>query len=200
MNDIRIYSLDSIKKVIDTIQFDCDEIDVCTMSIEEIQGFFKIKVMDVSKIPEIIEKSIYNTTIREAKQKCIERTWESPQFKNVYRYKFLKIISNIKINKNNEFVLNQIKKGVFEPAELVHMKPQELYPELWKPIFLKRLKKEENTERLLKEQNQQGTDMFKCGKCKKRNCTYYQMQTRSADEPMTTFVTCLSCMNRWKFC
>ncbi|OMH80816.1 Transcription elongation factor S-II [Zancudomyces culisetae] len=35
------------------------------------------------------------------------------------------------------------------------------------------------------------TDQFKCGKCKKRRTTYFQMQTRSADEPMTTFVTCL---------
>ena len=43
------------------------------------------------------------------------------------------------------------------------------------------------------------TDEFKCYKCKKRICTYYQLQTRSADEPMTTFVTCLSCGNRWKF-
>lgn len=42
------------------------------------------------------------------------------------------------------------------------------------------------------------TDMFICGKCKKRKCTYFQMQTRSADEPMTTFVTCISCNNRWK--
>ncbi len=42
------------------------------------------------------------------------------------------------------------------------------------------------------------TDIFKCGKCKQRKCSYYQMQTRSADEPMTTFVTCLVCDNRWK--
>ena len=44
------------------------------------------------------------------------------------------------------------------------------------------------------------TDQFKCGKCKKRKCRYYQMQTRSADEPMTTFVTCVNCGNKWKFC
>ena len=44
------------------------------------------------------------------------------------------------------------------------------------------------------------TDMFKCGKCKMRKTTYYQLQTRSADEPMTTFVKCLECGNRWKFC
>ncbi|NWQ83428.1 TCEA3 protein, partial [Columbina picui] len=44
------------------------------------------------------------------------------------------------------------------------------------------------------------TDLFQCGKCKKKNCTYNQVQTRSADEPMTTFVLCNECGNRWKVC
>ncbi|XP_078470122.1 transcription elongation factor A protein 1-like [Lampetra planeri] len=44
------------------------------------------------------------------------------------------------------------------------------------------------------------TDLFSCGKCKKKRCTYTQVQTRSADEPMTTFVFCNECGNRWKFC
>ncbi|KAL7315666.1 transcription elongation factor TFIIS [Mucor circinelloides] len=50
------------------------------------------------------------------------------------------------------------------------------------------------------ESAQAETDMFKCGKCGGRKCTYFQMQTRSADEPMTTFVTCVGCGNHWKFC
>ena len=44
------------------------------------------------------------------------------------------------------------------------------------------------------------TDLLKCGKCEKKNCTYSQIQTRSADEPMNTFVLCNECGNRWKFC
>lgn len=40
--------------------------------------------------------------------------------------------------------------------------------------------------------------LFTCKKCKSKKTTYYQMQTRSADEPMTTFVTCTNCNNRWK--
>jgi transcription elongation factor S-II len=43
------------------------------------------------------------------------------------------------------------------------------------------------------------TEQFRCGRCKERKCTYFQLQTRSADEPMTTFVTCANCGNRWKF-
>eukprot|EP00922_Rhytidocystis_sp_ex-Travisia-forbesii_P019970 GHVS01029466.1.p1 GENE.GHVS01029466.1~~GHVS01029466.1.p1 ORF type:complete len:444 (+),score=123.40 GHVS01029466.1:246-1577(+) len=40
---------------------------------------------------------------------------------------------------------------------------------------------------------------FPCGKCKGTTTVYFQMQTRSADEPMTTFVTCLNCGHRFKF-
>ncbi|ELA42428.1 transcription elongation factor S-II [Vittaforma corneae ATCC 50505] len=43
------------------------------------------------------------------------------------------------------------------------------------------------------------TDMFQCSKCKQKKCTYSQLQTRSCDEPMTTFVTCTNCGHRWKF-
>jgi transcription elongation factor S-II len=44
------------------------------------------------------------------------------------------------------------------------------------------------------------TDMFTCRRCKKNQCTYIQLQTRSADEPMTTFVTCITegCGSKWK--
>lgn len=43
------------------------------------------------------------------------------------------------------------------------------------------------------------TEMFTCSKCKQKKCTYTQMQTRSCDEPMTTFVHCTVCGNRWRF-
>ena len=57
---------------------------------------------------------------------------------------------------------------------------------------------------LLREQQQlegnkaMATDMFKCGRCHKREATFYELQTRSADEPMTKFITCVNCGNHWK--
>ena len=44
------------------------------------------------------------------------------------------------------------------------------------------------------------TELFKCGKCGKKNCTYEQIQTRKANKAMTNFVRCNECGNRWKFC
>ncbi|KFP92096.1 Transcription elongation factor A protein 3, partial [Apaloderma vittatum] len=44
------------------------------------------------------------------------------------------------------------------------------------------------------------TDLFQCGKCKKKNCTYNQVSPAKRAEPMTTFVLCNECGNRWKVC
>lgn len=37
-----------------------------------------------------------------------------------------------------------------------------------------------------------------CGKCKQSKVAYSQAQTRSADEPLTTFCECTMCGHRWK--
>ena len=39
---------------------------------------------------------------------------------------------------------------------------------------------------------------IKCYRCGTNKCFYYQIQTRSADEGMTTFYTCTQCGKRWK--
>ena len=201
MAEIRNYCLNKIKEIFNNYDWDINEINEINIifdTFEEIQRLFKIKYTCVNNFPEIIEKSIYNKSIKDAKNKLIERSWDSPSFKLLYKNGYLKVINNIKNNKNSDFVLNQIKYGYFEPNEIVNMTYQDLYPDIWKEILLKNLKKSERMERTTKEENQEGTDMFRCAKCKKRNCTYYQMQTRSADEPMTSFITCLCCGNRWK--
>ena len=43
------------------------------------------------------------------------------------------------------------------------------------------------------------TTFFTCSKCHGNDTTFYEMQTASADEPSTKFVTCLNCGKSWKF-
>ena len=198
MAEIRNYCLNKIKEIFNNYDWDINEINEINIifdTFEEIQRLFKIKYTCVNNFPEIIEKSIYNKSIKDAKNKLIERSWDSPSFKLLYKNGYLKVINNIKNNKNSQFVLNQIKYRYFEPNEIVNMSYQKLYPELWKQIMLNNLQRDERMEKTSKEENQEGTDMFRCGKCKKRNCTYYQMQTRSADEPMTSFIIDGKCKN-----
>ena len=66
------------------------------------------------------------------------------------------------------------------------------------PAFIGYTEKKEKDENMYVPKLDGNTDMFVCRRCKSNKCSYYQLQTRSADEPMTTFVTCVSCGNRWK--
>ena len=199
---MRTHVLNKIKEVFETNVVNENEIIYTESEKEKIKNpeiINKLEslewINELLKFPEIMEKSIYNTTIKEARAKLVERSWSSQQFKWLYKKNYMKVYGNIKLNKNADFVLGKIKYGLWEPENIVSMKPQELFPDMWEDIIVKSARK---MELLSRENNVQGTSMFKCGKCKKNNCTYYQMQTRSADEPMTTFVTCLKCSKRWK--
>ena len=75
------------------------------------------------------------------------------------------------------------------------MSHQEICPEKWNKLIDAKIKRDIN---MTSVNMAAATDEFKCYKCKKKKCTYYQLQTRSADEPITTFITCLVCGNRWK--
>ena len=209
MVDIRTHCLEKIKEIFDEHNWtiiDKDELfsklvlNPFDTDILEHLRIYKITSStwksEILKMPEIMEKNIFNTTIKEARLKYIERSWSSPNFKWLYKKNYMKIIGNINLNNNSELVLNKIKYALWDPDKILSMKAQILYPDMWESLMLKNAKK---MLMLGKENKGQGTGMFKCGRCKKNNCTYFQMQTRSADEPMTTFVTCLECSKRWKF-
>lgn len=100
-----------------------------------------------------------------------------------------------KSNVKNLYLLKRLKKGEFKAHELAFMTPQEIFPENWKDLIAAKIKRDKNEGEI---DLSAATDEFFCFKCKKRKCSYYQMQTRSADEPMTTFVTCMLCGNNWR--
>jgi DNA-directed RNA polymerase subunit M/transcription elongation factor TFIIS len=210
MNEIRNHCVSKIKIVFDKFDWeivehheleDKKQWNPFDIDINEIIRINKILSetwkMELTRFPEIMEKSIYNTTIKDARNRLLERSWNNPKFVQIYKKHYCRVYANIHTNKNSDFVLGKIKYGLWEPDKIVHMTAQELYPDIWEEIIVKNRKK---MAMLSKSNNEQGSSMFKCGKCKLNNCTYFQMQTRSADEPMTTFVSCLNCGNRWKFC
>ena len=88
-----------------------------------------------------------------------------------------------------------IKNKELKAHELAFMTHQEMDPQRWKPLIDDKKIRDKN---MYNPQIDANTDNFTCGKCKSNRCSYYQLQTRSADEPMTTFVTCIDCGNRWK--
>ncbi|KAL2555937.1 Transcription elongation factor TFIIS [Forsythia ovata] len=114
------------------------------------------------------------------------------------KMKYRSIMFNIKDPKNPDF-RRKVLLGQFEPLAILELTPEEMASDS------RQMQNEKIKQKALFECERGGappasTDQFTCGRCKKKETTYYQLQTRSADEPMTTFVTCVNCNNRWKFC
>ena len=130
-----------------------------------------------------IEKGVYNFAIRKATKLNIVRKWENKYFVIIYLDRMKSLFINFK---NNKELIKKIKNKEIKMKDLSFMKHQELCPEKWKKLINAKIKRDKN---ITSVNFSAATDEFKCYKCKKSKCTYYQLQTRSADEPMTTFVS-----------
>ncbi|KAK2522242.1 Tcea1 [Columba guinea] len=115
-----------------------------------------------------------------------------------YKNRVRSRIANLKDAKNPNLRKN-VLCGNIPPDKFAKMTAEEMASDELKEMR-KNLTKEAIREHQMAKTGGTQTDLFTCGKCKKKNCTYTQVQTRSADEPMTTFVVCNECGNRWKFC
>jgi DNA-directed RNA polymerase subunit M/transcription elongation factor TFIIS len=146
---------------------------------------------------EDLELGIYNSTIQESEHRKVRRNWENPFFVSLYKILARRTITNLAPDSyvKNSRLLERLREGEFKPHDVAFMNFGELYPENWHNLIENRMKRE---RKLLEGNKDMATDQFRCNRCNKRQCTYYEMQTRSADEPMTIFVSCLNCGKRWK--
>jgi transcription elongation factor S-II len=144
-----------------------------------------------------LERAIFETTFSNAQRNYIPLNWRSPIFCETYRQTLRMVFSNIhpKSPVNNPRLLHRIKEGEFALSDLPALTSYEMYPENWFTLKDKLLQRE---QKILEGNKSRATDQFKCRRCHKRECTYYELQTRSADEPMTIFITCLNCGKEWR--
>lgn len=145
-----------------------------------------------------LEKGIYNYAINQAKTRNVVRQWDNSAFVMLYVDKLRSVWFNINDASyvENHHLLERLFSDEFKAHELAFMTHYELCPEKWKDLIDLKIARDK-----IKFDNQvdSASDEFKCPRCQQRKCSYYQLQTRSADEPMTTFVTCLHCGKNWKF-
>ena len=156
-----------------------------------------LKELSNEQKSRIIEQGIYNHTIEYSKKHNIQCKWENPHFYNIYRAKIRSIYSNIKSDSyiHNTNFKNKILNNEINCSTISKLSVYDIFPENWKDLLDEKSKKDKLKYELKPEAM---TDIFKCHRCGSRSCSYYEVQTRSADEPMTQFINCLDCGNRWK--
>lgn len=151
------------------------------------------------------------------KQLCLARagevesainTWSNGN-KSSYTEKVRDLVFNLKKNTD---IREQVIFGQVTPDELPRMSAEQLQTEEKAKEVAETVNKLRDSRRLDWERANEKkinemcgirgemlkASLFTCGRCKSIKTTSTQKQTRSADEPMTVFVLCLNCGNRWK--
>ena len=151
---------------------------------------------------KVVESNIYNVCIRMYKNnKNVKVLYEHNLEENEFINNYIDISYQIFTKINNLFS-NKIKNKQSQHEIVV-----DIYNELCKnnvlfnsSDFSEQKFKEYKQFKYLTEPLQVCEGIHICSKCKSKKTYSYQLQTRSSDEPMTNFVTCVECGNKWKFC
>ena len=130
-----------------------------------------------------LEEGIYDSVLRACRDRHIVEEW-STLFMELYLKKLQTIMYNLKVT-----------PALAEVEGLATMTHQQMNPALWDVYTQKKEKRDQHrTSQTIKA----STDLYTCFKCKKSECVYNEVQTKSADESMTVYVTCVNCENRWR--
>jgi DNA-directed RNA polymerase subunit M/transcription elongation factor TFIIS len=129
---------------------------------------------------EELEKGIFEYSI----SYCISHNYPYTFFESIYNDKLDELIYNLK---PKSYLINLINKNEINIYNIPFLKNSEINPKNWEKIT----RKIEYSK--LKESNLEYTDKYKCKKCGESKSKITMQQTRSSDEPMTIFITCLVC-------
>lgn len=144
-----------------------------------------------------LEVAIFLSTLHAAEKRHIAKVWTYPLFTQLYSSIARTVVGNLNPNTyiQNKNLFKRFEDGELSLEEIASFGHTDLYPEIWKDSLIRQFERE---KRQLEGNRSMATDQFLCKGCKKRECTYYELQTRSADEPMTIFIQCLNCGKRWR--
>jgi len=144
-----------------------------------------------------LELVILQVSMKDAIQKYVNKNFDNNMFQICYMSTARRVLSNLDPNGyvKNQHLLPRILQGHLSIDHLISMNVMDYAPSIYTPL---RERLDLHETYLLEGNKAMATDLFKCHRCQKRECTYYELQTRSADEPMTKFITCINCGSHWK--
>ena len=151
------------------------------------------------ELTESIENGAMLCDVAEIADRCEEVIFN--EFKDTgmkYKNRVRSRVINLKDARNPRFREN-VRLGLITADRLATMTAEEMASDELKELRAKFTKEAIDDHQMARTQGAK-TSLLTCSKCKKNNVVYSEMQTRSADEPMTTFAYCQECGHRWKFC
>lgn len=111
------------------------------------------------------------------------------------------VLNNLDKNSyvKNTDLIDKVTNNILTPKNIVQMAtecPQSLCPEKHQEIFNDIEKQEDARYNSISIPI---SSEYTCKKCKSNRCIVNLAQLRSADESMSTLITCIDCGNKWRF-
>jgi len=170
----------------------CSTVPIRTKVLSCIASILKTIVSDPAEVEQLIFKHACESAVKNE----IRMAWDNQLFQDMYLAISRRVIGNLDPTsyvKNKNLVDRYVAQEITMET-IVSQNYYELSPEKWQKLVDQQAK----MERIQLEGNfSRATDKWQCNGCKMRKCTFYELQTRSADEPMTIFIHCLNCGKRW---
>jgi len=159
----------------------------CVCALEQVVGD--------ARTAKLLERAAWNHTVMFCKARDQPLIWDNPAFRNTYIQKVLGVRY---IARERPEVLDRYSLSDPTLKTFVNAKPWELCPEKWELAFEDAARKALRfTDASAMDPDKMPDGILTC-KCGSKKTSYYELQTRSADEPMTVFAKCHVCSNRWK--
>lgn len=144
-----------------------------------------------------VEIGIFNYTIENSVSK--NKNWSDPIFKETYMSRARALIANLNPDgyvQNKKFLFKYLN-GEISPERMCKITHQQMFPERYLELeFLQN----KSLKEVMVYQEKVYDSLLKCGRCRQNTVSYYEVQTRSADEPTTKFCTCTNCGKKFTFC
>lgn len=149
-----------------------------------------LKIFNIIKKKQIsidIEKSIFEYSILY----CLKYSYGYNYIRSIYDDKFYEILINIDDSSyvNNKTLKNDILTNIIHPIDIAFLPNYIIHPKQY-DVYIRKKNYQE-----WKQNNIDCDDNYECEICGGKKSKTSQQQTRSSDEPMTIFITCLTCKN-----
>ena len=174
---------------------------MAAVEIEPLRTIVTDKLASLAGLDETTAKDmeigVYNWSLEKADERRVAKSWRNIRFRAIYEAKARSVACNIDPvgYVGNTRLLSRMKDGEFKPHDIAFMNPENVHPDRWRLALDHKLQRDEY---ITNARPAAMTDQFKCGRCKNRECSYMELQTRSCDEPASIFVQCHCCGNRWR--
>lgn len=152
---------------------------------------------NVATMIDNAERAIMNYAIQYCTERGVAADWGDALFVDTYRIKAMSVGANLDPTSyvGNVGLREAIYSGRVRPQDLAFMSPDSLMPTRWEEVARDKQRRDHDAYEITYVPN---ASEIKCFKCKMNKVYFYEIQSRSADEPMTLVCTCLNCGNRWR--